>query len=148
MARDAREGYLVNQPPPPRRKLPSEPTGYHLQIREEGPRVEAEQTPMSIPPKGVELRGNGWKLNVPTAVLIAAVSAIGARYLPTQTSTDVKIDRQASEQQDRDRRDAERWEDVRARLVGIEQRLGRLEDARQNDRVSLEERLKRLEAKP
>ncbi len=84
---------------------------------------------------------------MPWAVLLALGSAVGARYLPTNTATDAKIDDNRAEQRLRDEEQARRWSEVNASLRGIEQRLGRLEDARQNDRVATDERLKRLEAK-
>jgi len=129
-----------------RPRLPSSPTGYRTVV-EQAPRVELEQTPpqSSVPPQGeLQLRGHGWKLSMPWAVILALGSAIGARYLPTNTSTDVKVDAQRAEQAARDRREEERWEDVRAWMRGMEQRLGRLEDARVNDRAILEEQIKQI----
>lgn len=114
-------------------------------------RVETEQRslsppPGSLPPAGeVQLRGNGWRLNLPAAIVLAALSAIGARYLPTQTATDAKIDDDRAERRARELRSEERWEEMRSRLRGIEERLSRLEDARHNDRLTLESRLERLE---
>lgn len=114
-------------------------------------RVEAEQRslsppPASLPPAGdVQLRGNGWKITFPQVLVATALSAIGARYLPTQTATDVKIDDDRAERRARELRSEERWEETRSRLRGIEERLSRLEDARHNDRLTLESRLERLE---
>lgn len=130
-------------PTPPRRST------YRGAIAEQQPSiVETEQTPRSMPPQGeVQLRGSGWKLNVPAVVLTGLITALGARMLPTNTATDSRIEDFRAEQRVRDQRDAERWEDVRSRLRGIEDRLSRLEDARSNDRLSLEDRLSRLEKK-
>jgi hypothetical protein len=111
--------------------------GYPHDKRREPVVAEVDQTPRSLPPGAVRLAGNGWKLQVPLAVLLAVGSAIGARLLPTQTSTDVSVERAAIAAA-RSELQQERWrEEQRREFAALRDTMERLDT-----RISL------LEARP
>jgi hypothetical protein len=92
------------------------------------PRVELEQTPPhSVPPGTVRIAGSGWKLHLPLALVLSVGSAVGARLLPTATSTDVAIQR-SELAAERERLVSERFrEEMRASVRSVNDRLDRLE---------------------
>lgn len=119
-----------------------------MQLPPKGPRVESEQTPprsLSPAPGELQLRGAGWRLSLPGALVIAVVSAVGTRYLPTQTATDTRLEEARAEQRIRDLREAEFRQEVRDELRSIRELVDRSNDEARNRLVVLEERLKRLE---
>lgn len=82
---------------------------------------------MSPPSGEVQLRGKGWSANVPMVVLTALLSSLGARWLPTQTSTDTSVER-ASLAAERERLENERWrEEQRRALAGLREDMARLD---------------------
>lgn len=92
------------------------------------PRVEVEQTPpqpLSVPPGTVRISGNGWKAQLPLALVLSVASAVGARLLPTATSTDVAIQREQLAAE-KERLIAERFrEEVRQSVRIVNDRLDR-----------------------
>ena len=94
------------------------------------PRVETEQTPPqphSVPPGTIRLSGNGWKAQLPLAVVLSVASAVGARLLPTPTNTDATLQR-AELAAERERLVAERFRDeMRQSVRSVNDRLDRLE---------------------
>lgn len=127
-------------PPPPPRRPPTYRT-----ITEEQPRiVEAELTPAkSVAPGDVQLRGNGWRVNVPAIVLTGIISAFGARQIPAQSGPEAEA---RQEQRLEAMRNAEFRQEMREAMRQMEARLSRQEDTLHNYRAILEERLKRIEA--
>ncbi len=109
-----------------KKPLPGIPTRHLLD-----PRIEQEITPRSIPPAGeFRIEGRGWRAKVPNVVVMAAISAasaIGARLLPTQTSTDVAIERAQVAAERRELADEKFREEVRGSIRGFNDRLDRLE---------------------
>lgn len=93
-------------------------------------RVETEQTPPaahSVPPGTVRIAGSGWKLHLPLALVLSVGSAVGARLIPTATSTDVAIQR-SELAAERERLVSERFrEEMRASVRSVNDRLDRLE---------------------
>lgn len=64
---------------PPRKRLPSAPTGYHLPIREEGPRVVSESPPggdVSFSAGPARYRGSAWVFLVVMA-FVTPLAGIG-----------------------------------------------------------------------
>ncbi len=116
---------------PPRRPDP----------RRELPVVEIEQTPRSVPPGAVQLRSGGLKLNVPLALLLSVASAVGARLLPTATSTDAALERATVAAERRGLEDAQFREELRRRLAALQEQLDR-QDTRQSLNEAAIERLK------
>ncbi len=125
-----------------RPRLPSSPGVYR------GIVVEESTPPKSLPPQGgVELRGNGWKVNVPVVVLTGLISAFGARLIPAQNS--VEADNRA-EQRLEALRNAEFREEMRRALSAQSDRQARLETELSSLRISVEstrKQVERLEAK-
>ncbi len=96
--------------------------------------VEEGTPPESLPPQGVELRGNGWKVNVPMVVLTGILSAFGARMMPAQNAVEADTRQEARLEA---LRNAERWEEQRAVNRASQERLGRMEDEIKNLRMEL-----------
>ncbi len=96
--------------------------------------VEEATPPKSLPPQHVELRGNGWKVNVPAVVLTGLLSAFGARMFPAQNAIEADTRQEARLEA---LRNAERWEEQRAVNRATQDRLGRLEDELKNLRAEL-----------
>lgn len=48
---------------------------------------------LSPAPGVIEVRGKGWSFSASHAIAIAILAALGARFLPTQTTTDSSIER-------------------------------------------------------
>lgn len=100
------------------------------------PIVEVEQTPQSLPPGHVALRGHGWAARVPAAVLLALASAVGARMLPTPAAADpsaerafIQLERMALEDERFRRELRQELESLRSRLDMLETRISLLQQS-------------------
>lgn len=104
-------------------------------------RVEAERTPQSLPPGALQVRGKGWSANVPMVLVTALLSAVGARLLPTQTSTDAGIER-AQVVAERHALEDERFrQEVRTDLAAIRQQVEATSDKLGNRMAVLEAKI-------
>lgn len=106
--------------------------------------VEQGEPPRSLspPPGAIQLRGKGWTANVPMVLVTALLSAVGARLLPTATSTDQSIERAQVAAERRALEDERFRSEVRAELGAIRQQLEKRSDELGNRMLLLEERLK------
>jgi len=93
---------------------------------------------LSPPPGEIHLKGSGWNLKLPGAIAIAVVSALGARFIPAPTQSEVET---RAEQRLRDLRDAEFREEVKRELRGLREVVDRNSDDTRNRFALIEARL-------
>ena len=126
----------MNKPPP----------GYPERWRRDPQPTQAPQPPV-VESAPIVVQGQGWRLSVPLVVLTGIVSSVGARMLPTNTSTDTGIAELRASLQIRDLREAEFREMVRVDLRAIRERVERSDDETRNRFAQLEAKLGRVEQK-
>ena len=109
-----------------------------LRLPDKAPRVEQETTP---PSTVVRISGKGWSANIPMVVVTALLSAVGARMLPTNTTTDQSLER-AQVMAERKALEDERFrQEVRQELAAIRTQLDRRSDEISNRVAVVEARL-------
>lgn len=99
--------------------------------------AHVEQAPELVVQKGA------WKLSIPAMAVVAAISAVGARMLPTQTPTDVNLNELRAAEQLREMRDERFRQEVRDELRALRETSERQADEIRNRIATVEARLSR-----
>lgn len=107
-------------------------------------RTVADTSSQKPPASSIEIRGSGWKVGVPAIIVTSLVAAVGARTLPTPTTSDRTLDKIETKLQIAEMRDEQFRMDIRRELDALRSQTSAANGELSNRLMALDAKVQRL----